>query len=124
VKARNAVEWSVLAVSVLGILVLVVVLVVEGLGESRPADPQVELRTSEARQASLGWIVPASVTNAGDEAAEAVMLEATAEIAGEAEVSEIEVNFLPAGSAVEIAFSFSAQPTGEVTVRLVGFRQP
>ena len=123
-KARNVVEWAVVAASAIGILVLVGVLVLEGLRESRPADPQIELRTEEARQSSLGWLLPASVSNGGDEAAEDVVLEASAEVAGEPEISEIGISFLPAGSTVEIAFAFSGRPAGEVTVRLVGFLEP
>lgn len=121
---RNAVEWAVVIISILSIALLVGVLVVEGFNLSRPPDPTIELRQSEARQGTLGWIVPATVTNAGDQAAEAVVLEATATVEGETEASELEVNFLPAGTEVEIAFSFSGEPTGEVTVRLVGFRVP
>lgn len=47
-----------------------------------------------------------------------------ATVDGEPETSELEVPFLPRGSSVEIAFSFSAQPRDEVKVRLVGFRTP
>lgn len=121
---RNPVEWAVLAVSVLAITILVTALAIEGLSERRPANPQVELRPAEARLGSLGWILPATVSNGGDIAAEAVILEAEATVDGEAETSELEVPFLPAASSVEIAFSFSAQPSDEVKVRLVGFRVP
>ena len=121
---RNAVEWAVVITSVVSIALLVGVLVVEGFNESRPANPTVELRIAEARQGALGWIVPASLTNDGDEAAQAVMIEATATVAGETETSELEVDFLPAGTEVEIAFAFSAQPSDEVKIRLVGFRVP
>ena len=121
---RNAVEWAVVIVALLSIALLVGVLVVEAFNGSRPPDPSIELRQSEAHQGTLGWIVPATVTNVGDQAAEAVVLEATATVEGEEETSELEVNFLPGGTEVEIAFSFSAAPTGEVTVRLVGYRVP
>ena len=121
---RNALEWAVLAVSVLAIVVLVSVLVVEGIGENRPTSPSIELRLDEARQSPAGWIVPADATNEGDEAGVAVVFEATADVEGEEETSEIAVDFLPAGSTVEVAFAFSARPDGEVSVRLVGFRTP
>lgn len=121
---RNAVEWLVLLVSIGGIVVLVGALVLQGLSEVRPADPGVELRTAEARQGPLGWMLPATVSNGGDEAAEAVVFEASATVAGEEETSEVEVDFLPAGTDVEITFAFSAPPDGEVTVRLVGYRLP
>lgn len=121
---RNAVEWAVIIVSVLSIAALVSVLVIEGLNESTPPDPSIEMRAAEARQGELGWIVPVTVTNQGDHAAEAVVIEATAQVDGEIETSELEVNFLPAGSEVEVVFAFSAVPATEVTFRLVGYRVP
>lgn len=121
---RNAIEWLVLLASVAGIVVLVGTLVVVGLTETQPADPQIELHTAEARQGTLGWLLPATLSNGGDEAVEAVLLEATARVAGTEEKSELEVDFLPAGTNVEVSFSFSAQPDGEVSVRLVGYRVP
>jgi len=124
VSRRNAIEWLVLGVSIAGIVLLVAVLTIESLTESRPADPRVELRPAEARQGTLGWIVPAEVSNGGDEAVEAVLLEATATVGAQTEVSEIEIAFLPSGTTVAVAFGFSAQPSDEVTVRLVGYRVP
>jgi uncharacterized protein (TIGR02588 family) len=121
---RNVVEWAVVAISLVSIALLVGVLVFEGLNETSPPDPSIELRHGEARQGALGWIVPVTVTNNGDQAAEAVVMEATATVAGEEETSELEVNFLPAGTEVEMAFAFSAAPSTDVTVRLVGYRVP
>jgi len=121
---RNVVEWAVLAVSVLAIVLVVGALVVEGLNETRPANPHVELHADQARQGTLGWIVPATVSNDGDQAVEAVILEAEATVNGEPETSKLEVPFLPADSSVDLAFSFSGQPSDEVQVRLVGFRIP
>lgn len=121
---RNAVEWAVVIVSTLSIALLVGVLVVEGVNESRPPNPTIEVRLAEARESALGWIVPVTITNEGDQAAEAVVIEATATVDGENETSEQEVNFLPAGTEVELAFAFSAAPDGEVTFRLVGYRVP
>jgi len=121
---RNVVEWAVLALSILAITTLVAALVIEGLSERRPANPTVELKTAEARLGALGWILPATVTNEGDAAVEAVILEAEATVDGELETSELEVPFLPAAGSVDVAFSFSAQPSDEVKVRLVGFREP
>jgi uncharacterized protein (TIGR02588 family) len=121
---RNAVEWAVLGISVAGIVVLIGALIIAGLGGQRPADPTVELRMSEARQGAQGWIVPMTVRNAGEEAAEAVILEARAMVDGDSQTSQVEVDFLPAGTSVEAAFAFTAQPAGEVTVRLVSYRVP
>lgn len=122
---RNIVEWAVLGVSIFGIVALVAVLVVDGLTAQRPPDPRIELRPAEARTANgLGWIVPATITNAGDQAAEAVLLEATATVQGSEETAEVEVQFLPGGTAVEVAFAFSAQPSGTIEARLVSYRLP
>lgn len=121
---RNAVEWAVLATSIVAIGLVVAILAVEGISERRPADPRIELDTAEARMGAAGWILPATVVNDGDEAAEAVVFEAAAVVGGESETSELEVDFLPAGTEVEIAFAFSDQPEGEITVRLVSFRSP
>ena len=121
---RNIVEWAVLVVSVVAIGVLVAALVVTGLSENSPADPQVELKLNEARMGELGWMLPATVRNEGDMTAEAVVIEATATVDGEEESSEIEIAFLPAGSEEDVVFAFSAEPDSDVTVRLVGFQLP
>jgi len=121
---RNVVEWIVLLASIGAIAILVAVIVAEGLGESRPADPSIELHAADARHGALGWILPATVANAGDEAAEAVVIEARAMVGGGEETSELEIDYLPAGTEVEVSFAFSAQPEGEVVARLVGFRTP
>ena len=122
--SRNALEWVVLVVSVLAIAAVAVILVADGLREPQNADPRVEIHADQARQGSLGWIVPATVSNGGDVPAEAVIVEAETTVSGETEASELEVDYLPAGSSVEIAFSFSAQPEGEITVQLIGYRMP
>ncbi len=121
---RNALEWIVLGVSIVAIVALVGILVVQGLGESRPVSPNIELRIDEGRSTGAGWIIPADASNDGDQAGVAVVFEASAEVGGEEEASEITVDFLPAGTTVEVAFAFSAEPDGEVSVRLVGFRLP
>ena len=121
---RNIVEWAVLVISVVSIGVLVGALVLTGLNENTPADPQVELKLDEARMGQLGWTLPATVRNEGDMTAEAVVIEATATVDGEEESSEIEIAFLPAGSEEDVVFAFSAEPDSDVTVRLVGYQLP
>lgn len=121
---RNAVEWVVLVTSVIAIVGVVGVLVVEGLREQAPANPRIELRQDAARLGEAGWILPADISNAGDEAAVAVLLEASARVAGENETSQLQVDYLPAGTTVEVAFAFSTEPEGEVSVRLLSFRLP
>jgi uncharacterized protein (TIGR02588 family) len=122
---QNWVEWVALAVSVLAVVGVVGFLVVDGLrDEGQPPLPVVEVHTNEAYQSDHGWLVPAAVTNDGDSAAEGLVLRATAEIDGEAEESELTVDYLPAGTEVEVTFGFSAEPAGEVDVQVIGFRLP
>ncbi|HWH23620.1 MAG TPA: hypothetical protein VNW68_01880 [Candidatus Limnocylindria bacterium] len=121
---RNIVEWAVLGVSIVAIVALVAVLLAESVAPARPPEPVIRLQPAAARASEAGWIVPATVVNAGNQPAEAVFVEASATVAGNAETSQLEVNYLPAGTTIELAFAFSAQPDGDVTVRLVGFRIP
>lgn len=122
---RNWLEWAALLVSVVAIGAVVVLLVFDGLaGAGRPAEPILMLHADQAREAELGWLLPATASNAGDMAAESVVLEATAEVGGEMETSELEVAFLPPGSEVKVVFGFSAEPSGPIEVRLVSYLTP
>ncbi len=121
---RNVVEWAVLGTSIIAIVLVVAMLALDGLSEERPADPRVDVLVDEARSGAAGWIVPATVVNQGDAAAEAVLIEAAAGVGGTQEVSEVTVDFLPAGSRVDVSFAFSAQPETEISIRLVSFRSP
>ncbi len=69
---RNWLEWLVLAASVVAIAAVAALLVVEGVQSRRPPDPRVTVRAEEGREGNHGWIVPATVRNQGDDAAEAV----------------------------------------------------
>ena len=122
---QNWLEWLALAASVLAVVGVVGFLIVDGLqDEGRPPLPIVELHTSEAYRSEQGWLLPAAVTNGGDSAAEALVLRATAEVGGEAEESELTVDYLPAGTEVEVTFGFSTEPDGGVEVQVIGFRLP
>ena len=120
---RNWLEWLVLGASGASILVLVAVLTVTGLfGGERPPDPAVTVRPEEGREAANGWIVPGTVRNEGDKAAEAIVLEASASVGGETEMSELGIDYLPPGTEVDLEFGFSGRPDGEISVRLVSMR--
>jgi len=111
--------------AILGMTVLVALLpVVEGMGPMSPAGPGLTLRPEDGRAIALGWSVPGTLSNAGDDAAEAVVVEARATVRRAEETSEVEVMFLPGRSSVEVEFGFSAQPAGEIQARLVGYRVP
>ena len=122
---RNAVEWVGLGISVAALAVLVGLLVVDAVsGGDEPPQPAVTLRLDEAYEAPNAFLIPATVRNSGDLSAESVLVEATATVAGNEEISPQEIDFLAAESEVEITFGFSGRPEGEVGVRVVGFRQP
>lgn len=122
---QNWLEWVALGVSVIAVIGVVGFLLVDGLrDEGEPPNPIVELHADRAYASEHGWIVPATVTNGGDEAAEALMLRATATVAGDEEESELTVDYLPAGTAVEVSFGFSAEPEGSPAVQVIGFRLP
>lgn len=122
---RNIVEWLVLGASALAIALIAGYLAMDGLtGSNARPQPTVSLHESEGRETDLGWSVPATLNNSGDVAAEVVVVEATAQVDGEQETSEYEVDFLPSRSEVEIEFGFSARPDGAIEVRLIGFRRP
>jgi uncharacterized protein (TIGR02588 family) len=122
---QNWLEWVALVISVVAVIGVVGFLLVDGLrDEGEPPNPTVELHIDQAYPTDHGWIVPATVTNGGDEAAEALVLRATASVAGEEEESELTVDYLPAGTAVEISFGFTAEPEETPAVQVVGFRLP
>ncbi|MBA2570427.1 MAG: hypothetical protein H0V04_04515 [Chloroflexi bacterium] len=121
---RNILEWVVLAVSALALAGVVGLLALESFQERRPPDPVAEVHLDEARDGSLGWIVPVTITNNGDVASEQLVIEGTATVDGEEETSEIDVDFLPAGTSVEGEFSFSAEPESVIGVRFLGQRLP
>jgi len=122
---QNWLEWVVLGISVAAVIGLIGVLVLEGItDEGRPPVPVIELQSGAAYGVPDAWLVPATATNEGDEAAVAVALRATATVGGTEEESEVTIDFLPAGSEVEFSFGFSGRPEGAVTVSIVGFRLP
>jgi uncharacterized protein (TIGR02588 family) len=122
VDPRNRVEWSVLFISCAAVAAVLGLLVYEGLRDSgRPPAPTVKLQSQEAYVTATGWVLPATAHNDGDRSAQQVTLLATATVGGLEEEAEITIDYLPAGTAVELAFGFSAEPEGQVTVRVTGF---
>jgi putative integral membrane protein (TIGR02587 family) len=103
--------------AILGMTVLLaLLLVVEGMGPMSRV--RASLRPEDGRAIALGWSVPGTLSNAGDDAAEAVVVEARATVRRAEETSEVEVMFLPGGSSVDVGFGFSAQPDGVIEARL------
>lgn len=121
-ERRNRLEWIVLASSVAAIAAVLGVLVYEGFGDhGRPAMPSIELHPGRAHRTPAGWVVPATATNEGDRSAQAVTFVATGQVNGREEQGRVTIDYLPAGSDVEVAFGFSGEPDGEICVRITGF---
>jgi uncharacterized protein (TIGR02588 family) len=122
---RNWLEWLALGIGSAALVAVLAILIADGLGGGDlPPDIAIELHVEEAYETDQGWLLPATLTNLGDEAAEALDLEAVATVAGIEETSALQVDYAPSRSDVEITFGFSAAPDGEVEVRVVGFRLP
>ena len=122
---RNWLEWAILAVSVTVVALLVAYLAIVGLSGSRPASIRAEVGPAGMTAGpDGGWLVPVQVRNDGGVAAISIVVEGTATVAGEEEVSELTVDVLPAESKVEVLFGFSGQPDGDIRLRVVGFETP
>jgi uncharacterized protein (TIGR02588 family) len=122
---RNWLEWAILVVSVAAVVALVGYLLVSAFVTSGPAMIRLEVTAAEVADGQDdGWLVPLTVRNEGGKAAVSIVVEGTAIVAGAEESSELTVDLLAAGSEVELVLGFSAQPEGEVQVRVVGFETP
>lgn len=122
---RNWLEWVILVASAVVVVALVGYLLVAGLTDGGPAEIVADVRASEASEGpDGGWLVPLTVLNEGGRAAVSIVIEGTATVAGREETSELTVDILAAQSEVELVLGFSAQPDGEVEVRVVGFETP
>ena len=122
---QNWLEWLAIGVSVLAIGLLAAFLAVDGLTSGGdPPRPVVDLKVDEARESEHGWIVPATIRNEGDQAAERVHVQAIATIAGRDERREAEIDFLPAGTEVELEFVFPGPPDGEVRTAVISYLTP
>lgn len=121
---RNWLEWVVLIVSLMLIVSIAIVLGIGGLiGTQAGPELRIELEATP-EQRGESWVVPAVIRNEGDAAAQNVVVEATAEVEGESQVSQLTIDFAPPGSRAEVVFAFSAEPRGAVTARVVGYELP
>ena len=119
---RNRVEWGILFISCAAVAAVLGLLFYEGLRDTgRPPAPIVKLQPEEAYVTATGWMLPAVAHNDGDRSAQQVTFLATAIVRGSEEEAEVSIDYLPAGTDVELAFGFSGEPDGQVTVRVTGF---
>ncbi len=122
---QNRVEWVALVVSIVAIAAVVVFLAVDAVSDDgRPPQPEVTLDAGDGYRTAVGWVQPALARNLGDEPAESIVFRATATVGSASETSDVTIDFLAAGSETRLFFGFSAQPSAEVSVQVVGFRAP
>ena len=122
---RNALEWVILVASLAAIIGVVGFLIVEAFADGgRPASVAAVADTDRGTAANDGWLLPVRVSNSGGSAALSVAVEVTAIVDGAEEVSELTVDVLAGGSEVELLAGFSAEPEGDVAIRIVGLETP
>lgn len=122
---KNALEWTVFAVSILLIAAVVAALILEA-AQSHETPPLLRISTGPATQAGSHWRVPVEVVNEGDITAEQTRIEVTLESGGrEVERAELTIAFIPRKSKREGWVTFRENPRCcEVIARATGFEKP
>lgn len=117
-EEKSWLEWVVFIMSSVLIVALISYLIYDGIhDEGKPPDLQVRL--GEAQRSAHGYVVPVTVTNKGDQTAQAVELEVVCKSPDES--AALTYDFLSSGEVREGWAGFSSQP-GELSVRVVGYR--
>lgn len=121
---KNALEWSVFAVSLALIALVVGVLSYAQIaGHDRP--PSLRIVTGQPRPSGEGFVVPLDVFNDGDFTAEEVEVEVTLTAGGAAERSAVVLAFVPHGSKRRAWVGFRNDPSrAKLETRVVGYREP
>lgn len=120
---KNWLEWTVFAGGLALLLAVVGFLVVEAIAaEGRPATLSVELGEPTRRDTEPAQVVvPVTVRNDGDRAAEAVLVEVErGDERGQVEIHDVPRMSSRTGS---VAFPPSAR-SGELRARIVGYTEP
>ncbi|MEN9933609.1 MAG: hypothetical protein RLZZ387_188 [Chloroflexota bacterium] len=126
VPQKNWLEWSVFAVGLALIVGAAGFLAYEGLSGGEKT-PLLAVEHGAARRAGEHFIVPVTVTNDGDETAEAVQVEVALERGGvELERAAFVLEFVPRASSGEGYAVFRSDPAEaeRVSARVVGFVTP
>ena len=119
-EEKSWLEWVVFALSLILILGVVGYLLHDATtDEGRPPDLRVSIGLPAT--AAHGYVVPITVTNAGDQTAQAVELEISTEGAAP-EQATLTYDFLSSGEEREGWVGFAGKPEGKLTARVVGYR--
>jgi len=119
-EEKSWLEWVVFVLSALLIAAVTGFLVYDGAqDEGRP--PEIHVTLGRPAPSPHGCLVPVTVTNKGDETAQELEVEVTT--AGEPpEQASLTFDFLSSGEVRDGWVGFSRMPTGELKVRVVGYR--
>jgi uncharacterized protein (TIGR02588 family) len=122
---KNAIEWSVFAVSALIVGACLGALVVMIAREGN-APPSIVVSVGPAERNEAGYLVPVRARNDGDETAEEVRVEVTLESGGrEVEKGELTVAFVPRHSEREGFVVFGRDPACcRIRARAISFERP
>jgi uncharacterized protein (TIGR02588 family) len=117
-------EWITAIVGLLLILGVIVVLVVDAMGEVRP--PAFTVRHREPEQVPGGFLVRFEVTNRGGQTASELTIEGTLQgPEGPAETSETTFDFVPGNSRREGGLFFTRDPRRfPLEIRPKGYQEP
>jgi uncharacterized protein (TIGR02588 family) len=122
---KNWLEWSVFAVSLLLVVTVVAYLAYDAVSSAdTPPDLAVQLGAPE--QHAGYFAVPITVTNAGHQTAEGVVVEVVVERSGEQEQAQLELAYIPRQSQREgwVTFEQDPQTADSMTARAIGYEQP
>lgn len=123
---KNWLEWLVFAASLVLVVGTLGYLIYDA-GTSGNAPPSIEMQLGKPQPRLNYFFVPVSVTNRGDETAEAVHIEVVLESGGkEQESGEFEIAFLPRRSTRKGWVTFQTDPrrVEQMKARVLGFEKP
>jgi uncharacterized protein (TIGR02588 family) len=123
--AKNRLEWTVFAVSLVLVLATLGFLIRESV-VSGDGPPEVLARLGEPRPARSGYLVPVEVFNVGLTTAEDISVPVFLDLPdGKREEAELAIAFLPRDSQREGWVHFRSDPRqGTVSLGAIGFEVP
>lgn len=120
-EEKSWLEWIVFGLSAVLIVAVVGYLVRDGMRDAdRPPDIRVTL--GRAQESAHGFIVPVSVTNLGDQTAQAVELEVRCRDGGGEQTAALTYDFIASGEVRKGWVGFLGGPSDELVARVVGYR--
>lgn len=123
---KNWLEWIIFIIGLILVASTLGYLIYDAATASE-APPQIEFKFGTPQAQSQHFIVPVSVTNRGDQTAEAVQIEVVLESGGaEKERAEFQIAFLPRRTTREGWVTFKTDPSTAERIegRAVGYEKP